>query len=401
MYDVAVIGAGPVGSRVAALLSEAGYRVVVLDKKPSPGGPVCCTGIIGRECADSLSLQKELIFRQANSARLFSPSGKVVRVWRPEPQAMIVDRPAFNVLMAERAGRKGAEFRWDTTVTGIELTGNQAYVKISGGAGLPVRAAVVASGFASKIQGIPGDVSGRDFIMGAQAEVETKEAGEVEVFFGDNFAPGFFAWLAPTAEGRALVGLLSRRRPVYFLKKLLDDLKSRGVVVSSDAAMTHGGVPLQPLDKTYGDRVVVVGTAAGQVKPTTGGGIYYGLLCAEIAAKHVAKGLENGNLSSRSLAAYQREWHKLLNKELRTGYWARQMYDRLNDRQIDYIFDIITKTGIDKSVLEAADFSFDWHAKIVTRLLADGAVTRALMLMKIPFLRENGNVVYNNEPERR
>jgi len=112
------------------------------------------------------------------------------------------------------------------------------------------------------------------------------------------------------------------------------------------------------------------------------------LLCADIAAKHLGWGLKSGDLSAAALSGYQRDWHKLLGKELRTGYMARKLYDHLNDRQLDYIFDIITSTGIDEDILKADDFSFDWHSKIVMRLLGDKAFLRALMVMKIPFLRE-------------
>jgi digeranylgeranylglycerophospholipid reductase len=395
-YYLAVICAGPVGSRVASRLAGLGYHVIVLDKKADLGGPVCCTGIIGQECADSLFLDDKVIFRQANSARLFSPSGKEVRVWRPEPQATILDRPAFNAAMAARARQQGAEFRLNAPVSNITVGEGSATLKLAGGDTIAARAVVVAAGFAAKLTGIPASGKGRDFIMGVQAEVETAGVDEVEVHFGDDVAPGFFAWLAPTAPNRALVGLLSRRKPVYFLRKLLGRLRSEGRIITADVAMTHGGVPLQPPEKTYAERMVVVGTAAGQVKPTTGGGIYYGLLCADIAATHLDRGLKSGDLSAKSLSRYQRDWQKLLGKELRTGYWARKLYDHLNDRQLDYIFDIITSTGIDKTILEADDFSFDWHSKIVARLLGDKAFTRALMVMKIPFLREKRNVVYNS-----
>ncbi len=388
MYDVAVIGAGPVGSRVASQLASLGYHVVVLDKKAGLDGPVCCTGIIGQECADSLSLEKDVVFRQANSARLFSPSGKEVSVWRPEPQATIIDRPAFNAAMAARAQNMGAELRVNNPVSGLIVDENGASLKLADGDKIVSRAVVVAAGFAAKITGIPDSGKARDFIMGAQAELETAGVDEVELYFGDGVAPGFFAWLAPTAPNKALVGLLSRRRPVYYLRKLLGRLRSEGRILSADVAMTHGGIPLQPPGKTSGERTLVVGTAAGQVKPTTGGGIYYGLLCADIAAKHLGWGLKSGDLSAAALSGYQRDWHKLLGKELRTGYMARKLYDHLNDRQLDYIFDIITSTGIDEDILKADDFSFDWHSKIVMRLLGDKAFLRALMVMKIPFLRE-------------
>ena len=388
LYDVAVIGAGPVGSRVAFRLAGLGYHVVVVDKKAGFDGPVCCTGIIGQECADSLSLDNKVIYRQANSARLFSPSGKEVRVWRPEPQATILDRPAFNAAMAARAQKQGAEIRLHTPVSNVAIGESSVSLELSGGEKIESRAVVVAAGFAAKITGIPDSGKGRDFIMGAQAEVETSGVDEVDVYFGDAVAPGFFAWSAPTSPKKALVGLLSRRKPVYYLKKLLGRLQSEGRIVSADVAMTHGGIPLQPSARTFARRMLVVGTAAGQVKPTTGGGIYYGLLCADIAARHLARGLESGDLSAAGLAGYQRDWRELLGKELRTGYWARKLYEHLNDRQLDHIFDIITSTGIDKAILEADDFSFDWHSKVVMKLLGDKAFPRALMVMKIPFLRE-------------
>ncbi|MEE9173415.1 MAG: NAD(P)/FAD-dependent oxidoreductase, partial [Thermoplasmata archaeon] len=81
----------------------------------------------------------------------------------------------------------------------------------------------------------------------------------------------------------------------------------------------------------------MVGDAAGQVKPTTGGGIYYGLLCAEIAADTLNGALAGNDLSAENLAEYERRWKKKLGRELRVGYWARKLYERLSDGQIDRI----------------------------------------------------------------
>lgn len=398
MFDVIVIGAGPVGSRTAFQLAAFGYSVLVLEKKPDLNGQVCCTGIIGQECADALGLESSLVYRQARSAKLYSPSGKEVRVQRPEPQATILNRPAFNAAMASRAQSQGAEYRFNCGVTSVAAGKDGISVQAANGETLDARAVVDAAGFAAKIGGLP-DADGVDFIMGAQAEVDTT-VDEVEVYFGDETAPGFFAWLAPTAPGKALAGLLSRRRPAYYLKKLLSRLVSQGKIRSADVPLTHGGIPLQPLAKSYGKRLIIAGTAAGQVKPTTGGGIYYGLLCADIAAKHLDRALKTGDLSAASLSRYQREWHKLLGKELRVGYWARKMYEYLNDRQLDHLFDIITATGMDKTLENAADLSFDWHSKVVTRLLGEKAFAKAFMLMKTPFLHGNSHVVYNIKSER-
>ena len=131
--------------------------------------------------------------------------------------------------------------------------------------------------------------------------------------------------------------------------------------------------------------MIVVGDAAGQVKPTTGGGIYYGLLCAEIAADHLHRALESDDLSEKSLADYQREWQRKLGRELKICYWARKLYEHLSDRQIDRVFDIIKSKGIDESLLRADDLSFDWHGEVILRLLGKRALSEALKVVRIPF----------------
>jgi len=84
LYDVAVIGGGPVGSQAAYKLASMGYGVVVVEQKERLGEPVCCTGIIGQECVSSFAIDESVILRRANSARIFSPSGKRLSLWRPE-----------------------------------------------------------------------------------------------------------------------------------------------------------------------------------------------------------------------------------------------------------------------------------------------------------------------------
>jgi len=215
--------------------------------------------------------------------------------------------------------------------------------------------------------------------------VETIGINETEVYFGREVAPGFFAWLVPTSPPRALVGLLSRRRPGFYLRKLMSSLLAQGKIASTEVELSYGGILLKPLARTYSDRLVVVGGAAGQVKPTTGGGIYYGLLCADIAANSLHRALKSNDLSAKSLANYERQWKRKLGRELKVGYWARKFYEHLSDGQIDRIFDIIKSNGIDQALLKADDLSFDWHGEVVLRLLAHRALSKAIGVVKAPF----------------
>ena len=207
---------------------------------------------------------------------------------------------------------------------------------------------------------------------------------EIEVYFGREIAPGFFAWLVPISAQRALVGLMSRRNPAFYLRKLMSSLVAQGKVAPAEVEFSYGGIPLKPPARTYSERLIVVGDAAGQVKPTTGGGIYYGLLCADIAADTLHQTLASNVLSAKSLADYERKWRGKLGRELRIGYWARRLYERLSDGQIDRIFGIIEANGIDDALLKAEGLSFDWHGEVVLRLLKDKAVAKAMEMIKIP-----------------
>jgi len=388
LYDVAVIGGGPTGSQVACRLAEMGYQVVVVEQKVTLAEPVCCTGIISEECVDAFAIDERVILRRVNSARVFSPSGRLLKLWRPESQACVVDRAAFNVSLADRARDRGVEYILNCSVKGLEVGNNRVRVDVELPGRAPdcleARAGVVATGSGSKLIEKIGLGKTGDFVSGVQAEVDTENVDEVEVYLGRGIAPGFFGWLVPTLPGKALVGLLARRTPGSHLREFMSALVVQGRIASADVKLSYNGVLLKPLARTYGERLVVVGSAAGQVKPTTGGGIYYGLLCANIAANHLHRALTGDTLSAGNLAGYEKEWKKELGWELKTGYWARRVYELLNDRQLDRVFDLINSNGILETLLEASDLSFDWHGSVVLRLLGHRALSQVVKATKLP-----------------
>jgi geranylgeranyl reductase family protein len=381
LYDVVVVGGGPIGSYTASRLAEMGYEVVVLERKSKVGTGICCTGIVSQECAIAFDIDDSLILKRANSARVFSPSGNLLNLQREETQACILDRVAFDMAMAKRAIEKGAQYLPDYLVRNIEITedkiniesfrqGERTYFE--------GRAAVIAAGFNSRLAERLGLGVAGDFVVGAQAEVSTMGIDEVEVYFGRELAPGFFGWLVPTSPNMARVGLMSRENPRFYLKKLITSLFEQGKVTQTEVELSFGGIPLKLLRRTYSERLIVVGDAAGQVKPTTGGGIYYGLLCADIAADTLNQALRCNDLSAKSLAKYERRWKRKLGRELKTGYWARRLFERLSDHQIDRIFGIIKANGIDKALLEADDISFDWHGKPILNLVGRAVVSKVI-----------------------
>lgn len=368
MYHAIVIGAGAAGNYVAFRLASQGYKVLVLEEHEHVGQPVQCTGIIGAECFDRFPLFQGTVLREASSARLFSPSGRELRVWRDSVQAYVVDRAAFDRGLAERAQGQGAHYLLGSRVQDIAVLDDGVEVEVEGsGGGITFKgeAVVIASGFGSRLPLKLGLGRVDDLVVGAQAEVSIDGGGEIEVYLDQELAAGFFAWLVPTFEGRALVGLFSRQNPGASLRNLLTSLFLRGKIASTEAEIGYGGIPLRPLPRTYGERLLVVGDAAGQVKPTSGGGIYYGLLCAEIAADTLHRAFSTSDPSPKLLASYEKAWKQRIGRELRIGHLARRLYERLSNRHIDQIFDIVESRGIHEALLKSSTLSFDWHGDVI------------------------------------
>ncbi len=365
-YDVIIVGAGPAGSYSAYRLASFGHKVAVLEQKEASGLDVCCTGVISTECFRSFGISPEVILRKANSARFFSPSGRCLRLQSETVQAYVIDRASFDQAVACKAQGQGADYFFSSQVTDVAVGNGRAQVKALCRGSREIfttRAVILANGFKPKPPEKLGLGEIKHFLTGAQAEIEARNIDEVEVYFGQGIAPGLFAWLVPASPNRALAGLLSTSQAKLHLQRFLLGPFCQGRVMDHKAQIAQRAIPLGSLPRTYGDRILVIGDAAGQVKPTSGGGIYFGHLGAKIAADVLHRALSSDDLGSAELSCYQKEWKARMGKEISRGYWARRLCAKLNDREIERIFGMLDSGGIAQALLNSPNFSFDWHSK--------------------------------------
>ena len=371
-YDVIIVGAGPAGSCLAYELASSGHDVAVFEEKGAPGLNACCTGIISTECFRSLDPGTEVILTGAKSARFFSPSGRCLRLDTEKDQAYVVDRLLLDKAMASKAQSRGARYFLASRVVDIipGRDGILAEVVCSGAREVfSARAVVLANGLRPRLSRKLGLGTIKSFLVGAQTEVEVKDADEPEVYFGQGMAQGSFAWLVPASANRAYAGLLAGSGAKLQLQKFLDNLFRQGRISCRDAEIRQKPVPVGMAPRSYGDRILVVGDAAGQVKPTTGGGIYFGHLGARIAAQVLDQALDSDDLTAGRLSRYQKLWRARMGKELSRGYWARRAYARLSDRQIEGIFSILASGNMTETLLNSGRFSFDWHSWLILAVL--------------------------------
>lgn len=393
IYDVIIVGAGPAGSYAAYELASSGHSVAVFEEKSAPGLNVCCTGIISTECFDSVGVSTDIVLTAADSARFFSPSGKCLRLQTEKVQAYVVDRSLFDRAIACKAQARGVRYFFSSRVIDVVVGKDDIRTETvccGARAMFSARSVILANGYRPGLPRKLGLGRIKSFLVGAQAEVEAQDIAEVEVHFGREIAPGSFAWLVPISTDRAYVGLLASSHAKLHLQRFVDSLYRRGRITDQDVAIRQKAIPLGTLTRSYGDRVLAIGDAAGQVKPTTGGGIYFGHLGAKIAVRVLDEALKDDNLAAGRLARYQKEWKARMGKELSRGYLARWAYARLSDRQIEKIFNIADSGGLAEGLLASGDFSFDWHSRLMLAGLRRSSAYPWLRLRRL-FFREAGS----------
>ena len=379
MQDVIVVGAGPAGNNAALSLASQGYGVTVIDSRENIGDKLC-TGLVGEECFRRYPIDSGLVYRDISAASVIAPSSEVVRFETPSPVARVVNRVAYVSSFADRATEAGAEYRLGHRVVRLDQCKDRVSVVTESGT-TDARSLVLATGFGSQLNRQLGLGEPSDYVVGVQALVQTDGVDEVEVYLGRDVAPGFFAWLVPTQPGYALAGLLVRKNAPERFANFVSARQMEGKITELVDKPSCWGIPLRPLRKTYANRVVVVGDAAGHVKPTTGGGIFYSLMASEVASETLQHALREDQLSANRLATYQKEWKSLLSNELEVGYSARRLFEFLGDSHISSLMCQAGKNGFDSELAASQDVFFDWHSSMIGKIMGHPTLGGVLRLV--------------------
>jgi geranylgeranyl reductase family protein len=377
-WDVVVVGGGPAGLITARDLAADGYSVVVLEEHTQIGAPVHCTGVLGSEAFEELALDRHSILHTSDSASFISATGHVVQLSSERACAAVVDRQIFDAMLAADATTAGATVHAGLSVTEIRVEPDEVTVRTPVGS-VRARACVLACGASYRFNkalgfGLPGVLG-----YSAQLELPFPAADQIEVHFGADVASGGFAWMVPFRRADATfarVGLVADGFARDRFAALSRRIGDRHDVRAEWPAPRVKVMPLAPVTRTYTDRVLAVGDAAGLVKPTTGGGIYYGLLSGRLAAECLRGALHDDRLHARRLREYERAWRARLGAEVRAGLAFRAVASRLPDRAIDALIEIARVEGLIPVVRQTADFN--WHGSAALTLLRNAAFRRVV-----------------------
>jgi geranylgeranyl reductase family protein len=367
--DVVVVGGGPAGSCCARELALRGFKTFLLEEHETVAVKALCTGIIGINAFQEFPLPWEAVVGTLGAMKAVSRYGSELPYTPPQPIAYIVDKGAFNSALAAQAATAGAVLQTSTRVHNLIVDAEgvhlQAMVHDEQPFSLHARLVVLACGIHYHLTkslglGVPGE-----FLQGAQTEVPWPLTQCTEVHLNKAFSREAFAWLVPLQNGYTRVGLMCARDARGTLMRFLDHVAPHWRE-REDIHLASKPIAQMPLRQTYAERVLVIGEAAGQVKATTGGGIYYGLLAARLAADTISQAFAQGCFSTATLQAYERAWRTLLAEELSLGLSFRKLYGWIGDRQMDGILRSIARNGLKDLIRCKANF--DWHRELIVDL---------------------------------
>jgi len=201
--------------------------------------------------------------------------------------------------------------------------------------------------------------------------VPVSRPGDVEVHFGSAVAPRGFGWAVPVwRQGRpyARLGVMSAGDAPAHFGRLVGRVADRWGLDDPQVGPPRQKIlPLTSIPRTFGDRLIVVGDAAGLVKPTTGGGIYYSLVSGDIGASVLAGALGDDDLSAARLAGYEEQWRTRLEDELDTQLTFRSIAQAMPDEDIEGLFELARTDGIMPIIRRTA--TFNRHRQLIVALL--------------------------------
>jgi geranylgeranyl reductase family protein len=366
----------------AADLAARGHSVIVLEEHAEVGRPVHCTGVLGYDAFAELDLPQDTILTLSTAAAFRHEEGEPVIVETERIIAAVVDRAVFDARLAERARAHGAEVRTGARVDALVVEPSGVSVRVRGQAS-PVRArvCVLACGANYRFNQELGLGVPRAFVQTAQVEMPFAPLPRIDVRLGRSVAPGGFAWAVPFPRGETphvRLGLFcDSEAPRRFRAFAATVAQEAGVDVASVPEPRLKMLPLGPVRNTVADRVIAVGDAAGMVKPTTGGGIYYSLLSGRLAADVIAGALAADTVTLRVLRSYEDRWRAMLGPDIRAGLAFRALATRIGDRGIRALVEVARVDGIVPLLKEHADFN--WHRGAALALLRHPAFRRAVI----------------------
>ena len=326
-YDVIIVGAGPVGGRAATLLSEQGFRVLMLEEHTEIGRPFQCAGLVTPSAMNVVG-GHETVLEEVDGALIHGPSGTLVPVGTEGVlRTYVVCRKRFDQFVVQQGMEAGATLWLDSVPLNAQANddGVEVSVRKSGEIHhLHCKLLIGADGAHSWTRRTFKMGRPKELMIGFQTEVVGYEGRErwLEMYSGSSIAPGFFAWVIPSGFGTHRIGLwstadrLNGRSIESCYQDLMDHpLWKERFANTSEIARYCGPVPSGMVKKPVKNRVMLLGDAAGMAKPTTGGGLGPGFHQIQCIIEPLSEAIRANTLDEVTLKSITKKPWAAMKKE--------------------------------------------------------------------------------------
>lgn len=324
MHDVIIAGGGPVGLYSARLCGEMGLDYVVIEEHGNIGRPNHCSGLISRNLERFVKINEDFIEHRIRGAILHSGK-RSVTLRKSGTAAYVIDREKFDSHLS-----RGLNIETGTRITGFTRHGDRISLKTNKSV-IEAKMLLACDGSNSVIRKQLG-FKPPETVPGFIAITQNKNTYDhVELWFDLQKLKNGFIWKIPRGSTTeyGMLGSGSFRNLEDFFG--IERYEKRAGTISLGSL------------RSYSDRILLIGDAACQVKPWSGGGVVYGLKCAGIAAKTLEAAFEREDFSGRFLSRYEREWRSNIGNQIRFGMFYRKLFKRASNRQLDVIFSMMNR----------------------------------------------------------
>ena len=340
-YDVVVVGAGPVGSTIAFYLSKKDLSVCLIDKKRQIGYPLQCAGILSNHIFDLNELPENLILNKVKGAFLHT-NNHVLNVEKDYDVAYIIDRIAYDEYLFNRALESGVEF---INQKAIDYDLDEGIVFLQNDTQIKSKVIVGCEGYNSVLSNQMGNTQSNFNASQMLVEISNEDISKfrnakgnneiyVDTYLREDILPGFL-WIIPIGENLYRIGLFSNeshKKQDLILNDFLND-NFKFVIKEK----YKGFIPIfNEKNKLICKRGILIGDAAGQVKPTSGGGLLIAFDACKIASENIFKSIQKDDLNY--LKEYQEEFLEKYLKEFKYQFKVHKTLNMLSNDDLDYLF---------------------------------------------------------------
>ena len=350
-YDVIIVGAGPVGGYLARRLIESDLTVCILEEHAQIGRPFQCAGLVNPKAMEKVGAY-DTVLTKIWGARMHSPSGIGIEIGQPDKvRTWSVCRKLFDERVVKQSIDLGAKLKLLTKPTEANLHEDHMEVIIeeSGQRKRLVCSLLCgADGAHSWVRRKFKMGRPKEMMIGFQVEVTGYPGieGVLDMYTGEEIAPGFFAWVIPSGE-TARIGtwtrpdLLEGRSVEELIQKLMSMEKwKERFSKCREIGRYCGPIPSGLISKPLKERVAVFGDAAGLCKPTTGGGIGKGFEQVDLLVPELSRAIKEGDLSESRMINISKKLKPMKKKQSRSRALRDAFLTESNDQDLDDVFAI-------------------------------------------------------------